>query len=214
MDTSASPPPSTPAWLPAPPEQSSVEQTLVESRPGAVLLEIHVLRPTPEVRAAGRRVRLPRIESLLLLLLSVDHPAPMHVETLHESLWPEQPLNRPRLNALVYRTRSDLGPAAAALRRGRDMVGLDPGLTRTDLAAYRRALAGAPEARARAVVAVAGNLGNVAHPYEDRLIDARERFLEEWLVQVGDLLRTGALDPHQLAPALAALGLHPRAVTG
>jgi DNA-binding SARP family transcriptional activator len=187
---------------------------MVESRPETMLLEIHVLRPTPEVRAAGRRVRLPRIESLLLLLLAVDHPAPMHVETLHESLWPEQPLNRPRLNALVYRTRSHLGPAAAALRRSRDLVDLDPSLSRTDLAAYRRALSGPPEMRARAVVAVAGNLGEVAHPYEDRLMDARERFLEDWLVQAGALLRTGGLDLHQLAPALAALGLHPGTVTG
>jgi DNA-binding SARP family transcriptional activator len=186
---------------------------LVESPPDAVLVEVRVLRPTPEVRAVGRTVRLPPIESLLILLLAVAHPAPMHVETLHESLWPGQPLNRPRLNTLVHRARSRLGSAAAALLRSRDLVELDPHLCRTDLAAYRQALTGPPEVRARAVVAVAGNLGDVAHPFEDRLIDARERFLDEWLVQARALLRAGALDLHQLAPALAALGLHPAAVT-
>jgi DNA-binding SARP family transcriptional activator len=176
------------------------------------LLDIRVLRPTPEIRVGGAPVRLPPIESLPMLLLAVAHPAPMHVETLHESLWPAQPLNRPRLNALVHRTRSRLGLAAAAVHRSRHLVGLDPDLCRIDLARYRRDLTGPPELRARAIVAVAGNLGDVAHPFEDRLIDARERFLEEWLTQARALVRAGALDLHQLAPALAALGLHPRAI--
>lgn len=195
--------------LAAPPERAQVG-----SGPDAALLEVQVLRPTPQVRVAGATVRLPPIESLMMLLLAVDHPAPMHVETLHEALWPGQPLNRPRLNTLVHRARSRLGPAGAALRRSRHLVELDPDRCRTDLAAYRQALTGPPETRARAVVAVAGNLGDVAHPFEDRLIDARERFLDEWLAQARALVRAGALDLHELAPALAALGLNPRAVTG
>jgi DNA-binding SARP family transcriptional activator len=195
------------------PHRGQVGRVDVDATPVPVLLEVRVLRPTPDVRAAGDHVRLPPIESLLLLFLAVAHPAPMHVETLHEALWPGQPLNRPRLNTLVHRIRCRLGPAGAALRRSRDLLGLDPQLGCTDLDAYRRALTGPPEVRARAVSSVAGNLGHAAHPFEDRLIEARERFVEEWLARAQDLLRAGAIDLHHLAPALAALDVHPRTLT-
>ena len=111
------------------------------------------------------------------------------------------------MNTLVHRLRTALGPAGDAVRRTRDQVWLDEELCRADLAVYRTDLGASDHARVRAVASVRGNLCASSHPFEERLIDERARFTDEWLEHARSLIRAGAVEAHRLYRARAALDL-------
>jgi hypothetical protein len=175
--------------------------------PCPALLEVRVLGPDLDVRVAGESRPLARRESLLVLHLALSHPHGVTVPSLLEALWPDRPVTRRRLNTLVHRLRTALGPAAEAVRRSRDRVWLDDESCHTDLCAYRAALAASEAERVQAVVSVTGNLCAASHPFGGPLADTRERFAREWLVHARSLVRSGSVTLHQLHRARAALGL-------
>jgi DNA-binding SARP family transcriptional activator len=174
------------------------------------MLEVRVLCRHPDVRVDGEPVELAPRLSLLLLTLVVS-PGALHVEAAHDALWPDAPFERDRLNTLVHRLRSRLGPGAIGIRRTRDTIELDPDHCRTDLADHRAALAGPAPVRLTALASVRGNLWDAAHPYEEHLVEARRQFGAQWLAAARRLAADGHDDADLtiLDPAREALGFDP-----
>jgi DNA-binding SARP family transcriptional activator len=150
---------------------------------GAV--ELQVLRPDLVIRRNGEVVAVPPRAATLLVALAHAHPNPVHVERVHDILWPDRELRPNRLNTLVHRLRSALGESPEVLRRDGPLLRLDERYCDVDLWAYRRKLHGGAEERLAGLAAVRGNLCEAQLPYNEHLVEARHELLADWLRHAG-----------------------------
>ena len=107
----------------------------------------------------------------------------------------------------MRRLRRALGRDGAAIVRDDDLVGLDAQRCDADLWRYRRGLAGTSGERVAALGAVRGNLCDAQFPYDERLVAERHRLAADWVRHARVAVRAGLVEPADLGPALAALGL-------
>jgi DNA-binding SARP family transcriptional activator len=169
---------------------------------------MRVLVPRLDVRIdGGGPLALSAMEATLLVVLVCAHPAPVHVEIVHEALWPGRRVHLRRLNTVVYRLRHRLGVAADAVVRSGTMLSLDEGRCRADLWEYRDQLARPAPARARVLTLVRGNLCDAELPYVEALIEMRHQFAATWREHAQAAFAEGSLRPADLARASASLGL-------
>jgi DNA-binding response OmpR family regulator len=176
------------------------------------MLEIEVLHAELRVRVGGEPVTLPGSHALLLLTLALAHPAPVHIEAVHEALWPGQRFKRHRINTRIHRLRSGLGTAGSLILRRAQTVAIDATGCETDLERYRTALGGGPAERVRAVAGVRANLCDAAFPYEEHLIEARRLFVADWIDQARRLVAEGGVEHHVFEGARRALAVEPHSL--
>jgi hypothetical protein len=177
-------------------------------------LKIAVLQPRLQVRRDGHEIVFSLTTALLLVTLAHAHPAPLHVEVVHDVLWPGEQVRPNRLNTVVHRLRATLGPSREAVVREGPLLRLDPTRCHVDLWDFRSRLDGPPHERARALTEPRGNLCNAEFPYVEHLVDARHQLASTWLNAAREALNRGKVTVPALANAAAALeaapaGVHP-----
>lgn len=183
------------ARLPDVRRQTRWEQLWSEPPPeGPGTVAIRVLVPVLKVAVAGEAVELRDTAAKLLLALVLAHPDPLHVERAVDVLWPDATSEegRPRLNTVVHRLRTALGPGGAALRRVGDRLALAPDGWDVDLWRYRSLAADDARGRLALLRGMTGNLCHVQFPYDDHFVEARHAFAAEAARTIAAVERTAS----------------------
>jgi hypothetical protein len=190
----------------------AVEQAFAdENGLGHPVVAVSLLRPVVEVSVGDDLVPLGDPASRLLAVLALDHPAPVHVDTLSERLWPDEDVTatRSRLNTIVHRIRRSLGEHAAVLVRREDTLGLAPSGCRVDLTELRRSRTAPAREQVALLAGVTGCMAHAQFPFDEHLVAARHAFVAEWLTRAQRLVALGSAVPAEFTDALSVLELGP-----
>lgn len=131
----------------------------------------------------------------------------MTTEAVHDSLWPDLPASRQRLNTVVHRLRRVLGDACEAIVRSRSTIGVDERRFDVDLWRFRARSKGTNAERLEAVLAVRGNLGHLDLSGLPALDMMRAVVAETWLATARSLVDHGHVTATELEPAAISLGV-------